>query len=138
MADTFSLEIVSPSRVLFSGEVETVTAPAIHGEFGVLAGHTEFLTILVPGEVKYTAAGSVVSMVVSSGYSEVGPEKTSILVESATLTKDIDLGKAEADLKESEAALADISAEDPAYRKLTERSALASAMIEVAGTPKGH
>ena len=68
MADTFTLEIVSPTQVLFSGEVETVTAPAIKGEFGVLQGHTEYLTILSPGEVKYTVKGSVVSMVVSSGY----------------------------------------------------------------------
>ena len=42
MADTFTLEIVSPTKILFSGEVETVTAPAIKGEFGVLPGHTEF------------------------------------------------------------------------------------------------
>ncbi len=138
MADTFTLEIVSPAKVLFSGEVETVTAPAINGEFGVLKGHTEFLTILTPGEVKYTAGGSTVSMVVSSGYSEVGPEKTSILVESATLTGDIDLTKAEAELKECTAALVDISEEDPAFRELTERLALANAMIEVAGKPKGH
>ena len=138
MADTFTLEIVSPTRVLYSGEVDTVTAPAINGEFGVLKGHTEFLAILVPGEVKYTAAGTSVSMVVSSGYTEVGPEKTSILVESATLTSDIDLNKAEAELKECTTALADIGEEDPAYRELTDRSALASAMIEVAGKPQGH
>jgi len=138
MADTFTLEIVSPAKILFSGEVDTVTAPAINGEFGVLAGHTEFLAILVPGEVKYTSGGSTVSMVVSSGYSEVGPKKTSILVESATLTSDIDLNKAEAELKETTKALADMTEEESAYRDLMERSALASAMIEVAGKPKGH
>ncbi len=138
MADTFTLEIVSPTEILFSGEVETVTAPAINGEFGVLPGHTEYLTILVPGEVKYTAGGNNVSMVVGSGYSEVGPERTSILVESATLTTDIDRAKAETDLKEASAALDDMPEDDLAYRETLERRNLANAMIEAVGRPTGH
>ncbi len=138
MADTFTLEIVSPTEILFSGEVETVTAPAINGEVGVLPGHTEYLTVLVPGEVRYTAGGSNVSMVVGSGYSEVGPEKTSILVESATLTKDIDRAKAETDLKEATAALDDMAQDDPAYRETLERRNLANAMIEALGRSTGH
>lgn len=138
MADTFTLEIVSPTEVLFSGEVDTVTAPAINGEFGVLPGHTEYLTILTPGEVNYTAGGSNVSMVVGSGYSEVGPEKTSILVESATLTKDIDRAKAESELKEALAALDDMAEDDPAYRETLEMRNLANAMIEASGKPAGH
>ncbi len=136
MADGFTLEIVSPTEILFSGEVETVTAPAIKGEFGVLEGHTEYLSILKPGEVKYTQGGNVVSMVVSSGYSEVGPNKTSILVESATLTSDIDLVKAEADLKEAGSALDEMQEDDPAYRETLEKRDLANAMIDVAGKPK--
>jgi F-type H+-transporting ATPase subunit epsilon len=138
MADNFTLEIVSPTEVLFSGEVETVQAPAVHGEFGALEGHTEYLALLKPGEVKYTAGGSTVSMVVSSGYSEVGPKKTSILVDSATLTKDIDIAKAEADLKEATSALDEMEEADPAYRETVEKRDLAYAMIEVAGKPKGH
>lgn len=138
MADTFTLEIVSPTQVLFSGEVETVTAPAIKGEFGVLQGHTEYLTILSPGEVKYTAGGSVVSMVVSSGYSEVGPKKTSILVDSATLTSDIDLAKAEAALKEADSALEGMDEDDPTFRETQEKRELAYAMIEAVGKPKGR
>jgi F-type H+-transporting ATPase subunit epsilon len=133
MADNFTLEIVSPTEVLFSGEVETVTAPAVHGEFGVLEGHTEYLALLMPGEVNYTAGGSSVSMVVSSGYSEVGPKKTSILVDSATLTKDIDLAAAEAALNESETALGEMQEDDPAYRETIEKRNLASVMIAVAG-----
>ncbi len=138
MADSFTLEIVTPTAVLFSGEVETVTAPAIKGEFGVLKSHTEYLTILKPGEVKYTANGSVVSMVVSSGYSEVGPNKTSILVDSATLTKDIDLAKAEASLKEADSALEGMEEDDPVFRKTMKKRELAFAMVEVAERLKGR
>ena len=138
MADNFTLEIVSPTQVLFSGEVETVTAPAVNGEFGVLVGHTEYLTILRPGEVRYVTGGKTVSMVVSSGYSEVGPKKTSILVDSATLTDDIDLVGAQAELKEASAALDKMPEDDPLYRETQEKRDLAYAKIEVAGKPKGR
>lgn len=138
MADTFTLEIVSPTKILFSGEVETVTAPAIKGEIGVLTGHTEYLTILAPGEVRYTIGGRVESMVVGSGYSEVGPEKTSILVESATPTTEIDAAKAEAEFKEAAAALDGMQETDPAYRETLEKRNLANAMIEAVGKKKSR
>ena len=51
MADTFLLEIVTPSRLFLSEQVEEMTAPGSEGEFGVLAGHAPFLTTLNPGEL---------------------------------------------------------------------------------------
>jgi hypothetical protein len=53
MAETILLEIVTPLRKLLSREVDEVTAPGRDGDFGVLAGHTPFLTTLRPGEISY-------------------------------------------------------------------------------------
>ena len=50
MAD-FQFELVSPEKLLFSGEVASVTAPGTEGEFTVLKDHAAFLTTLRPGRV---------------------------------------------------------------------------------------
>ena len=46
-------ELVSPSKVFFEGTVEEINAPGIEGDFGVLPGHTPFLTFLNIGELIY-------------------------------------------------------------------------------------
>ena len=43
---TIQVEIVTPSRQLYSGEVEMITMPGVEGEMGVLAGHAPLLTTL--------------------------------------------------------------------------------------------
>ena len=46
---TFHFDLVSPEKLLFSGEVEQVDVPGQEGEFGVLAGHAPFIATLKPG-----------------------------------------------------------------------------------------
>ena len=46
---TFPFELVSPTRLVFSGEVEQVDVPGSEGDFGVLAGHAPFVSTLRPG-----------------------------------------------------------------------------------------
>jgi len=53
MAEKLRLEIVSPERQLLSAEVDEIVAPGVEGEFGVLPGHTAFLTALKMGELIY-------------------------------------------------------------------------------------
>ena len=48
---TIQVEIVTPSRQLFSGEVEMITMPGVEGEMGVLGGHAPLLTTLNIGEI---------------------------------------------------------------------------------------
>ncbi|MDP2690260.1 MAG: F0F1 ATP synthase subunit epsilon, partial [Deltaproteobacteria bacterium] len=68
MAETFLLEIVTPSRKLLSKEVEEMTAPGVNGEFGVLSGHTQFLTILKAGELSFKKGSESDSFAVGRGY----------------------------------------------------------------------
>jgi F-type H+-transporting ATPase subunit epsilon len=56
MADNIKLEIVTPDKAVVSEEVKIVMAPGSLGEFGVLIGHTPFLTTLRTGIVRYTDA----------------------------------------------------------------------------------
>lgn len=84
MADTFLLEIVTPDRLFFAEQVDEMTAPGSEGEFGVLAGHTPFLTSLKPGSCIYKKGTDTKRIVIGPGYAEVGLEKVTILTESVS------------------------------------------------------
>ncbi|MFH2059759.1 MAG: F0F1 ATP synthase subunit epsilon [Pseudomonadota bacterium] len=110
MAEKLFLEVVTPQKAIVSEEVESVVAPGSEGEFGVLKGHTTFLTSLKIGTLRYTdASGNERFLFVNGGFAEVLPDKVTILAESAERRKDIDLDRAEQAKKRAEKRLADRS-----------------------------
>ena len=68
-------EIVSPTRVLFSGEADEVVLPTEMGEIGVLPGHARLLSITVPGSVQIRQGGQRQSIEVGAGFLEVDQEQ---------------------------------------------------------------
>lgn len=46
------LEIVSPEATLFAGDVTSVTAPGVNGEFQLLSNHAPIVSLLQEGKVK--------------------------------------------------------------------------------------
>jgi F-type H+-transporting ATPase subunit epsilon len=89
------LEIVAPSRqVLRSERVDEVIAPGSEGEFGVLPGHTPYLTTLKVGMLSYREASEWHHLAVEWGYAEVGPDRVVILAEGADKASDIDISEA--------------------------------------------
>ncbi len=137
MADTFLLEIVTPYRKLLSKEVEEVTAPGELGEFGVLSGHTQFLTVLKAGEVTYKKGGETGAFAVGRGYAEVLPDKTTILVDNAETFEEISAEDARAIIAKSEEALKTLSPEDAGYAATVESYELAQARIKVKEKGRG-
>jgi F-type H+-transporting ATPase subunit epsilon len=106
MAKSIWLEVVTPDRSVVSEEAEIVMAPGTEGEFGVLSGHTPFLSTLKVGAVKYKDAGGRERCVfVSGGFAEALPEKVTILAESAERRCDIDLDRAKTALKRAQERL---------------------------------
>src|SRR5882724_7476886 len=61
---TFHFDLVSPEKLLFSGEVDQVDAPGAEGDFGVLAGHAALVSALRPGIMTVTANGQARRMTV--------------------------------------------------------------------------
>ena len=57
MANTLTLEIVTPDKMVLREEVEYVGAPGINGEFGVLPNHIPFLSALGIGGLYYKVNG---------------------------------------------------------------------------------
>jgi len=95
MAETFLLEIVTPRRLALSDHVNEATFPGIEGEFGVLPGHTPFLTQLKIGVLHFKKGNEVEYLAVNRGFVEVTPRKVTVLTETAELKSEIDVARAE-------------------------------------------
>lgn len=111
----FRLEVVTPSRLLVSEMVDEVTAPGIEGEFGVLVGHTPFLTELGMGALTYRAGNQLHILAVRKGFAEVTREKVTVLAEEAEFPREIDIAVAEAELAAAEKGLREFSSESKEY-----------------------
>jgi F-type H+-transporting ATPase subunit epsilon len=102
------LEIVAPSRqVVRSERVDEVIAPGSEGEFGVLPGHTPFLTTLKVGMLSYLEGTEWHRLAIDWGYAEVGPDRVIILAEGADRAADIDLAEERAVKERAEKALSE-------------------------------
>ncbi|HSB33476.1 MAG TPA: F0F1 ATP synthase subunit epsilon [Nitrospirota bacterium] len=123
------LEIVAPSRqVVRSERVDEVIAPGSEGEFGVLPGHTPFLTTLKVGMLSFREGAQWHHLAVEWGYAEVGPDRVVILAEGADRASEIDLTEARLAKERAEKALAE-KLEKTDYEKA--RIDLLRAMIRI-------
>lgn len=95
----FNFELVSPERVLFSGDVNSVVVPAAEGEITVLANHAPFMSAVRPGVV--TVDGGK-RLFVRGGFVDVNANGLTLLAEQAVAVDDIDREKLGADLKAAE------------------------------------
>ncbi|MDE2735008.1 MAG: F0F1 ATP synthase subunit epsilon [Gemmatimonadota bacterium] len=103
----FALEVVTPERVAYSGQVASLQAPGSEGGFGVLAGHIPLLTSLQIGRLRFVEEdGSEVQMAISGGFVEVGREQVAVLAETAERVEEIDVARAEAARQRAEERLA--------------------------------
>jgi F-type H+-transporting ATPase subunit epsilon len=87
---TFHFDLVSPEKLLFSGEVEQVDVPGAEGDFGVLANHAPFVATLRPGILTVRGTGGEQKIVVLGGFAEVSAEGLTILADVAETVADID------------------------------------------------
>jgi F-type H+-transporting ATPase subunit epsilon len=88
-------EVVTPERQTLSVEVDELSAPGALGYFGVLPGHTPFLTTLGMGEVGYRIGNDWHYLAITWGYAEVLPNKVTLLTQTAEMADEIDLERAE-------------------------------------------
>lgn len=101
MADAGSamrVEIVSPERVLFSGDAtQVITRTLEGGEVAFLAGHAPFLGALTENHTRiYLSDGRIQNVAVHLGFVEVGADHVTILSDAAELEEDIDVARARA------------------------------------------
>jgi len=103
---TFHFDLVSPEKLLFSGEVEQVDVPGAEGDFGVLANHAPFVTTLRPGILTVRGTGGEQKIVVLGGFAEVSAEGLTVLAEVAEAVADIDRAMIATRISELESRIA--------------------------------
>jgi F-type H+-transporting ATPase subunit epsilon len=131
---SFSLEIIAPNRVVFQGDVTSVSAPGTRGSFQVLYNHAPFLSSLTPGPVKVKAPdGTDMVYATGGGFFEVRGNKAVVLVESAELPSEIDVARAQEAKKRAEQRL---KSHDPSVDTVRAELALARAIHRLRLTGK--
>ena len=103
---TLHFELVSPEKLVFSGEVEQVDVPGAEGDFGVLAGHAPMVTTLRPGVLSVKAAGGEQKIVVLGGFAEVSAKGLTVLADTANSLADFDRAVLAAQIGEMEQRVA--------------------------------
>jgi F-type H+-transporting ATPase subunit epsilon len=114
-------ELVSPARLLFSGDVASVQIPGTEGEMTILAGHAPVLATLKPGVVSIVreAAGATDKIFVRGGFAEVNASGLTLLAETAIPLADLDSAALNAQIKNAEEDVSDAKS-DAARAKAAE------------------
>ena len=108
MAENIRLEVVTPDKEVVNEMAQIVMAPGSLGEFGVLSGHTPFMTSLNTGAIHYRDQnGKDQYVFVSGGFAEALPDKVTVLAESAEKMEDIDSERAKVAMERAEKRLAE-------------------------------
>jgi F-type H+-transporting ATPase subunit epsilon len=128
---TFHFDLVSPEKLLFSGEVEQVDLPGSEGDLGVLAGHAPIVTTLRPGILTIFGEGKQMPVVVNGGFAEVGPTGLTVLADVAVPREDFDAEALAGTIKDIEEDVADATDDwkrDKLAHKLAQLKALQAAL----------
>ena len=112
------LEIVTPERLAYEGDVDSVVCPGIEGELGILPHHAPLLTTLGFGELRIRTGGQEETFAIAGGFLQVRPDKVVVMAETADLASEIDLESAERARRDAEAALAEGFAEPAGSRSV--------------------
>jgi F-type H+-transporting ATPase subunit epsilon len=103
----YNIEIITPEREFFSGEIEAVSVTTLSGRIQLLAHHMSYASGLMPSILKIRQNGSVKYATVSGGFIEFTNNKATILADSAEWPEDIDTARATAALDRAKERLKD-------------------------------
>jgi F-type H+-transporting ATPase subunit epsilon len=102
---TLKLEVVTVERQVFAEDVNSLTAPGVSGQMGILPHHAPLMTMLQPGELIIKKGSEEISMAIGGGFLEVRPDKVIVLADSAERYDEIDISRAEEARKRAEELL---------------------------------
>ena len=128
---TFRFELVSPERLIFTGDVNQVDVPGQEGEFGVFAGHAPYVATLKPGVLTIYGEGEPKRIVVYGGMAEMGSAGLTVLAEQAVPVVELDADMVAQSIKNAEEDIADADndvARDKARSRLEQLQTLRTAL----------
>lgn len=127
-----NLEIITPERTVVKDEVDVVEATGAEGEFGIMPGHTQFLTALRIGDIRYKKGSETTYIASSGGFAEVVDDKVTLLVDTAESAKEIDVERARKAMERAETLLKTMAYDHAEYRMMEMALLRAIARIGVA------
>jgi F-type H+-transporting ATPase subunit epsilon len=120
----FHFELVSPERLIFSGEVEQVVVPGSEGVFTVLENHAPMMSTIRPGVIEVKSASGAEKLFVRGGFADVSPKGLTILAEQAIPLADLDVAKIDAELRAVEEDIEDATTDATRFAALLRRDQL--------------
>ena len=130
------LEIVTPERLAYSDEVDSVVLPGSEGEMGVLPHHAPLVSTLGVGELRIRKGGTEESFAIVGGFVQVRPDRVVVMAETADMASEIDLEKAQEARREAERALE--SGYHEAADLAAARAALQQALLRIRVAERRH
>ena len=91
----FTLKIITPDRVFYEDEVSMVEFNTVEGEVGIYKDHIPMTMIIAPGILTITKGDEVKEAALHAGFTEVLPDRVTILAEIIEWPSEIDIGRAE-------------------------------------------
>ena len=129
MSDTFTLEVVTPTRLILRDAVSEAQIPLCGGYIGVLPGHTPLLAELGTGELTYHRDNRTHSCTAMGGFVEVLGDRVLVLADRAESAEEIDVPRAQAARDRAQKRLA--SPNDPSVDWKRAQQALDRAQVRL-------
>ncbi len=131
---TFQFDLVSPEKLLFSGEVEQVDVPGAEGDFGVFAGHAPMVSMVRPGILTVKAGGSEQKIVVLGGFAEVSARGLTVLADIASSVEDLDRVTLAAQIKAAEERIAQMEQGSALDKEIWRLDHFKTVQMQITGT----
>ncbi len=125
------LDVVSAEESLFSGAVQELLAPGVMGDLGIMPRHSQLISTLKAGELRYKTNDGEASLFIAGGILEVQPSVVTVLADTAIRAEDLDESLAEAAKKRAEDALDGKDPDDMDYEAIQAELDAAKAQIEM-------
>ena len=98
------LQIITPQKPVLDKEVDFVVLPASKGELGILPGHTQYITTLKLGVLRYKIGEETETFALLGGIAEIENNRVSVFAEGAVLQDEIDEETARQQLEKAKSA----------------------------------
>ena len=136
MADlptALTLEVATPLGMALSVETDSVQAPSMAGELGVLPGHVPLLAALRPGILTYKQGGQLQKAAIGGGFVEAGAAHVRVITEFFQRPDQVDVEGARSDLAAAEAKLKETKAtiDDVEYKEAERAQQWAQARLQL-------
>lgn len=105
MAEAFTFELVSPEKLVLSGDATEVIVPGSEGYFTVMANHAPLMSTIKPGFVEVKLADGDHKIFVQGGFADVSPEGFTLLAEMAKPASELTAEDLDAQIKSAETSV---------------------------------